>query len=140
MLHHDEIDLVQQGQFFGWPVWAGSVRTGYAQGSLPSRVPPIYESGNATWAPSGMAFYASARDERPALLVSELAGQAVLRLVLNADDPAKVERAESVVTGEGRMRDVEPGPDGCLYMLTNNRDTRGTPRGDDDRLLKSCPG
>ncbi len=140
LLHHDEVDYVQQGQFFGWPAWAGTLRTGYPKGNLPDRVSPIYESGDSTWAPSGIAFYAGARDERPALFVAELYGQSLMRLVINPDDPMKVDRADTVLSGEGRMRDVESGPDGCLYALTTNRDGRGTPHGDDDRLLKLCPG
>lgn len=139
LLHHDEVDLVQKGQFYGWPVWAGSLRTGYAEGSLPNRVPPIYESGDATWAPSGIAFYALAPDQRPALLVSELFGQSILRLVISPEDPARIDRADTVLSGEGRIRDVEPGPDGCLYVLTSDRDGRGSPRAGDDRVLKLCP-
>jgi glucose/arabinose dehydrogenase len=139
LLHHDEIDYVQQGQFYGWPAWAGTLRTSYPKGSLPDRAPPLYESDNSTWAPSGITFYAAARDERPALFVAELSGQSVMRLVVNADDPGKVDRVDTVLSGEGRIRDVESGPDGCLYVLTTNRDGRGSPRGEDDRLLKLCP-
>lgn len=138
LLHHDEVDYVQQGQFYGWPAWAGNVRTGY-QG-LPARAPALYETGNETWAPSGIAFYAPARDERPALFVATLAGQSIVRMVISADDPNKLDRVDPVLTGEGRIRDVEPGPDGCLYVLTSNRDGRGSPRADDDRVLKLCPG
>ncbi len=140
LLHHDEIDYVQQGLFYGWPAWAGTLRTSYPKGSLPDRAPPIYESGDSTWAPSGIAFYAAAHDERPALFVSELYGRSVMRLVINPDDPMKVDRVDTVLSGEGRIRDIESGPDGCLYALTTNRDGRGSPRADDDRLLKLCPG
>jgi len=43
---------------------------------------------------------------------------------------------EELLRGEfGRLRTVREGPDGCLYVLTSNRDGRGTPRPGDDRVL-----
>jgi glucose/arabinose dehydrogenase len=36
----------------------------------------------------------------------------------------------------GRIRDVAPGPDGSLWMITNNTDGRGNPIPDDDRLVQ----
>jgi len=138
---NDEVDLVQQGGFYGWPEWAASTRTSYPQGSLPAaRVPPLAESGRSTaWAPSGMTFYAPSRDEMPTLLVAELKGEALRRLIIDAADPAKVTSQEIVLQGQGRLRDAVAGPDGCLYVLTSNRDTRGTPRANDDQVLKLCP-
>jgi glucose/arabinose dehydrogenase len=137
----DEVDLVQQGGFYGWPEWAATTRTSYPQGSLPAqRVPPIAESGDSTvWAPSGMTFYAPSKNEVPTLLVAELKGEALRRFVLDPADPSKVTSQEIVLQGKGRLRDAVAGPDGCLYVLTNNRDTRGTPRSGDDQVLQLCP-
>lgn len=138
---HDEIDLVTQGGFYGWPAWAANTRTTFPQGSLPAqRVPPLAESGASTaWAPSGIAFYAPAKDEQPTLLVATLRGEALRRFVIDPGDPAKVTGQEVVLQGQGRLRDAVAGPDGCLYVLTSNRDTRGTPRSGDDQVLKLCP-
>jgi glucose/arabinose dehydrogenase len=137
---HDEVDLVQQGGFYGWPEYAGNLRTSYPQGGLPAqRIGPVAESGNGVWAPSGMAFYAPAKDERPTLILAELRGQALQRFVFDASNPAHVTAQEVVFQGAGRMRDAVAGPDFCLYALTSNRDSRGSPRPGDDRLLKLCP-
>jgi glucose/arabinose dehydrogenase len=137
---HDEIDLVKQGSFYGWPEWAANVRTGYPQGSLPGqRVPPLAESGTSVWAPSGMTFYAPAKDERATLIVATLKGEALRRFIFDASDPTKVTSQEIVLQGQGRLRDAVAGPDGCLYVLTSNRDTRGTPRAVDDEVLRACP-
>ncbi len=38
--------------------------------------------------------------------------------------------------GQGRLRDVVAAPDGTLWMLTNNTDGRGTPRAEDDVLMR----
>ena len=137
----DEVDLVQQGGFYGWPEWAATTRTSYPQGSLPAqRVPPIAESGDATvWAPSGMTFYAPRRNELATLVVAELKGEALRRFVIDPADPSRVTSQEIVLQGRGRLRDAVAGPDGCLYVLTSNRDTRGAPRPGDDQVLKLCP-
>ena len=137
---HDEIDLVQQGGFYGWPEWAANVRTTYPQGGLPAqRVAPLAESGDAVWAPSGMSFYSPAKDERATLIVAELRGQVLRRFVFDASDPAKVTGQEVAFQGAGRMRDAVAGPDLCLYALTSNKDSRGSPQAGDDKLLKLCP-
>jgi len=136
---HDEIDYVQQGAFYGWPEFAGTVRTRYGQDGMPAqRTGPIAESGNTTWAPSGITFYSPRAGEQATLLVAELRGQALRRLIIDATDPSKVTAQEVVVQGKGRLRDVVAGPDHCAYLLTNNRDTRGTPQAGDDHLFQLC--
>jgi glucose/arabinose dehydrogenase len=43
----------------------------------------------------------------------------------------------AAMTGEqGRLRDVVAAPDGTLWVLTNNTDGRGSPRAEDDLLLR----
>ena len=45
--------------------------------------------------------------------------------------------ASSYFDGEfGRIRDVAPGPNGTLWLITNNTDGRGSPGPDDDRLIE----
>jgi aldose sugar dehydrogenase len=137
---NDEIDYVQQGGFYGWPEFAATVRTRYGPDGMPaSRNGPIASSGNSTWAPSGITFYTPKSGEQPTLLVAELRGQAVQRFIIDAADPSKVLRQEIVVQGRGRLRDIVAGPDHCAYLLTNNRDTRGTPMPGDDHLFQLCP-
>ena len=48
---------------------------------------------------------------------------------------------ERLFDGEfGRIRDVIQGPDGYLYFSTSNRDGRGSPAAEDDRILRIVPG
>ena len=71
------------------------------------------------------------------LLFTGLRGQTLYRLVLDADDPRKVLAFERHLPRQfGRLRDVAEGPDKALYLLTSNRDGRGRPGPDDDRLIR----
>lgn len=39
----------------------------------------------------------------------------------------------------GRIREVREGPDGVLYFSTSNRDGRGSPANEDDRIMRLVP-
>ena len=86
-----------------------------------------------------MTFYSPAKDERATLVVAELRGQVLRRFVMDASNPGRVAAQEIVLQGAGRLRDAVAGPDHCLYALTSNRDSRGSPQAGDDKLLKLCP-
>jgi len=60
----------------------------------------------------------------------------LIRVVLNGRNVVGQER---LVTKYGRIRDVAEGPDGSLYFSTSNRDGRGSPTSDDDRILRLVP-
>jgi len=121
---HDEINLIQRGHNYGWPEVRGrETREGF--------VPPMLESGDDTWAPSGIAIL------HDTLYVAALRGQRLLKIAIAG---GKVGDATTLLKGEyGRLRDVVVGPDGALWVATNNRDGRGSPHADDDRILKVVP-
>ncbi|WP_434743628.1 PQQ-dependent sugar dehydrogenase [Micromonospora sp. SH-82] len=118
---YDELNRVEPGGNHGWPEVEGD--------SDDDRyVRPV-----ATWAtheasPSGIAIV----DDT--VYVACLRGQRLYRIGTDGQG------AESLLTGEyGRLRHVEPAPDGSLWVLTNNRDGRGAPGPDDDRILRLEP-
>ncbi|CAG0974883.1 Aldose sugar dehydrogenase YliI [Anaerolineae bacterium] len=126
----DEVNLIEPGKNYGWSLITGDQTR---EGMLA----PVLHSGNTTtWAPSGATF-ATRGPWAGSLLFGGLRGQALYRVMLDKNDPRKVANFEKMFEGEyGRLRDVVEGPDGALYVLTSNRDGRGSPTSDDDRILR----
>jgi glucose/arabinose dehydrogenase len=126
----DEINLIKKGANYGWPV----VHHDMTHAGM--------ESPKITWtpavAPSGCAFYTG--DKLPQfkgnLFVGCLAGKCLMRLTVDGD---RITDQDKLITDLGRIRAVANGPDGCLYFTTSNRDGRGLPGPDDDRILKLVP-
>lgn len=131
---HDEINLVRRGGFYGWPFRTGE--TSALSGGTPPGEPidPIAESGNSTWAPAGLVV-----DRTDALLVTALRGTRLMRFPFRGGG-TEVGAPATALDGYGRLRGAQFGPDGCLYLTTSNRDGRGDPGSNDDRILKICPG
>ena len=131
----DEVNLLEKGKNYGWPVqsfgeeYSGSPIT-TAQTTRAGFVDPIYY-WDPVIAPSGAVFYAG--DAFPAwrgnLFVGGLASQRLVRLVIEND---RVVGEEHLLTDRGRrIRDVQEGPDGFLYVTTdeeNGEVLRITPR------------
>jgi glucose/arabinose dehydrogenase len=134
---HDEVNLIEPGKNYGWPF----VVTDLVRRPLPDAVPPVAQSGQTTWAPSGATFVraGSIPQWQGNLLFAGLRSQALWRLVLTPDGRSAVQ-LEALYQGEfGRLRTVVEGPDGAIYLLTSNRDGRGNPRAGDDRLVRIAP-
>ena len=97
---------------------------------------------NPTVAPSGASFYTGR--SIPAfsgdLLVATLAGIDLRRVRLDPAPPGRVLSDERLFAGRfGRIREVITGPDGFIYFCTNNRDGRGAPAANDDRIVRLVP-
>lgn len=131
---NDEVNLIEAGQNYGWPVAQG-------RNHPASFAAPVIVYDN-TVAPSGATFYddTAIPQWRGSLLFTALRGTHLHRVVFSDDDPRQVATDERLYDGEfGRLRDVVPGPDGTLYLLTSNRDGRGNPAAADDRVLRITP-
>lgn len=129
---NDEINQIRGGLNYGWPRIEGSL-------TMPGMERPVAFFTPAI-APSGMSFYNGRRFPRFAgdLFVATLRGMHLRRLRIDA--ARRVVLDERLLEGRfGRLRDVVSGPDGHLYVLTSNRDGRGSPIADDDRILRLVP-
>lgn len=134
---HDEVNVIEPGRNYGWPYVVGTL----VRRPVPDAVPPLAESGTVTWAPSGATVARSGRipQWQGNLLFAGLRSQALWRLVLTPDGRT-AEQLEPLYRGQfGRLRAAVEGPDGAIYLLTSNRDGRGSPQPDDDRLLRIAP-
>src|SRR5262249_37520400 len=123
----DEINHIRPGANYGWPAVRGKAGD-------PRYVDPIVESGEDTWAPSGIAL----RENE--LFVAGLRSQQLFRMTLGPD--LQVIRTALLLEGTpGRLRDVVVGPAGVLYVSTSNRDGGADhPREYyDDMILKLVP-
>ncbi len=121
----DELNFIKKGNNYGWPIIQGDQQR-------EGMVTPVINSGpNETWAPSGATylngsiFFAGLRGET--LYEAKISNGKVLEL------------KKHLQKEYGRLRTVKVGPDGYLYILTNNRDGRGTPNTGDDKLIRINP-
>lgn len=122
----DEINLPQAGRNYGWPLVShgvhysgGKVGEGETAGS--GIEGPIHY-WTPSIAPSGMAFLDSERYGaawRGNLFVGALAGRHLIRLQLDGTRVVNEERLLQNLSQ--RIRDVRAGPDGLLYVLTDDR-------------------
>ena len=117
----DELNRIVPGGNYGWPVVEGKARrAGYRDPARQWRTDSASPSGIAV--ASGSVFMAALRGERlwqvPLL-------------------PRGTGKPRALLTGTyGRLRTVGLAPDGSLWVLTSNRDGRGSPTRNDDRIIR----
>jgi len=126
---HDMINVIRKGKNYGWPLEVGV-------GGLEEYEDPLV-MWKATTPPSGMAFW------RGALYLATLRSETLMRITLEQENGAfRVTDIEGLFASGrargrfGRLRAAVAGPDGALYVLTSNRDGRGSSRTGDDRVLR----
>jgi len=128
----DEINIPQAGKNYGWP----KANYGMHYNGTPIKhehAEQDFEEPIHYWvpsiAPSGMVFYTGKLFPawRGNLFVGALAGRQLVRLTTGDN---KILSEERLLTNTLRFRDVEQGPDGALYLLTDE---------DNGKLLKLSP-
>ena len=126
----DEVNIVEKGKNYGWP----TIHHTETAAGLES---PLFEYTPAC-APGSGAFYRGSVLPlfKGNFFFGCLRGERVIRVVL---DGRRVVSQENLLQNYGRIREVAEGPDGYLYVSTSNRDGRGRPAEDDDRILRLVP-
>jgi glucose/arabinose dehydrogenase len=119
----DEINIVEKGKNYGWPVIGYGIDYSGARihesTHKPGMEQPVWH-WTPSIAPSGMAFYTGDQFKgwKGSLFNGALKFQLLSRLTLDGD---KVVKEERLLQGlRERIRDVRQGPDGALYLLTDN--------------------
>jgi glucose/arabinose dehydrogenase len=127
----DEVNIVEKGKNYGWPVV-------HHKDSRAGMESPLLEYTPAVAPASGMFYRGTAFPQfRGNFFFGNLRGQTIIRVVL---DGRRVVSQERLLERQyGRIRDVAEGPDGAIYFSTSNRDGRGSPATDDDRILRLVP-
>jgi aldose sugar dehydrogenase len=116
----DELNLIERGNNYGWPEIEGdSTREGMET--------PFLHSGNNTWAPSGIALFNNS------LLFTGLRGASLYQVRIIDGSPHLERHFQNTF---GRLRAVEIGHDSNIYLITNNRDGRGNPQDNDDKIIR----
>ena len=120
----DEINLIEVGKNYGWPASVGDkVEAG--------TVAPVLHSGRNVWAPASLVYL------KGSLFFGGLKGEALYEAVLDGEN---IKEFKTHFKNEfGRIRTVRVGPDKMLYLATSNRDGRGNPEEEDDRIIRINP-
>jgi glucose/arabinose dehydrogenase len=130
----DEANRIEAGENYGWPEVEGE--GGEGRGYIdPITVWPTSEAS-----PSGAEVLVNGAIPQweGDLFVTALRGESLWRLEL--DDRGTVTDRERLLEGEaGRVRDVAQASEGSLWVSTSNRDGRGTPAENDDRIFRLAP-
>jgi glucose/arabinose dehydrogenase len=106
---HDEINKIEPGKNYGWPLIIGDQKK-------EGMISPLYQTGNETWAPAGIKV-----NDKNELFITCLAGEKLMKYTLANG------KIDVALDGVGRLRDVYlNGND--LYVITGN--------GDNDKLLR----
>jgi glucose/arabinose dehydrogenase len=118
----DELNVITPGSNYGWPTVEGSAgREGFLD--------PVRQWATSDASPSGICIGPDG-----SVLMAALRGESLWKIPVNGD--GSTGEPQRLLQGAyGRLRDVFVGPDGNVWILTNNT-ARGTPRDGDDRIVK----
>lgn len=126
---HDEINLIEPGKNYGWPLAIGGTETD-------SLTPPLYQSGNDTWAPSGCVFVKKAGIWQNNLLVAALRGQKIIRFILNPATGKIISKTDTLQYQFNRIRNIIQSPDGSFIFCTSNIGSIYPPLAGDDKIYR----
>jgi len=117
----DELNRIEPGGNYGWPEVEG-------RGGDDDYIDPVRQWSTDVASPSGIAVAGSS------VFMAGLRGERLWQIPIPGGRAGK---PRALLGGEyGRLRTVGVAPDGSLWVLTNNRDGRGSPRDGDDKVIR----
>lgn len=127
----DEVNIIERAKNYGWPV----IHHRQTRAGMEA---PLLEYTPACAPASGMFYRGSQFPQfKGNFFFGCLRSTRIIRVVL---DGRRVVSEENLLEKKyGRIRDIAEGPDGFIYFSTSNRDGRGTPASDDDRIMRLVP-
>lgn len=118
----DELNLIRKGADYGWPTCEGAC-------DRPGKVDPVVE-----WSPTSIASPSGLAIKGRWAYVASLRGEVLYRIRLRGETTGPARRLS--LGDRGRLRTIETGPSGQLWLVTGNTDGRGSPRPGDDKILR----
>ncbi|RZA25507.1 MAG: PQQ-dependent sugar dehydrogenase, partial [Lysobacteraceae bacterium] len=130
----DEFNLVERGKNYGYPIVSNGNH--YDGRDIPDHATrPEFEAPKVTWnpviSPGGLVIYSGSAfpDWKENAFIAGLSSEALVRVELDGDRAREAERFDM----DERLREVEQGPDGNLWLLEDGKGNAG------GRLLKLSP-
>lgn len=129
---HDEINLIEPGKNYGWPLVIGDVNND-------TLTDPLYHSGDETWAPSGCTFIEGEewKDWENNFVLAGLRSQRLIRFKLNASGDQVISKTDTLAGQFQRLRNIIQAPDGSYLFTSSNIGTANPPPlADDDKIYR----
>jgi aldose sugar dehydrogenase len=134
--HGDELNLIERGENYGYPIVSNGDH--YDGRNIPDHdTRPEFEAPEVFWvpaiSPAGLIFYTGELfpEWQGDAFIGGLGAEALVRIAIDGDTAAEAERFDM---GE-RIREVEQGPDGAIWLLEDEEDDGG----EGGRLLQLTP-
>ena len=138
----DEVNIIIKGRNYGWPNVQGfcNLVTESAFCNDSNVVEPIF-AWTPTLAVAGIDFYNSdlIPEWKNSILVSSLKASRITQLLLDETGTTVLKSTDFFTNQFGRLRDLCISPEGKVYVATSNRDGRGSPKADDDKIIEIAP-
>lgn len=130
----DEVNRIVKGGNYGWPIVSHQKSKEGLISPLVTYTPAVAPASAMIY--SGKIFPQFTHN----LFFGGLIGTGVYRVVLDPKNPDGLLSQEKLPDiNVGRIRDVVEGPDGYIYFSTSNRDRRGKPNENDDKVYRLVP-
>ncbi|NJN34806.1 MAG: PQQ-dependent sugar dehydrogenase [Saprospiraceae bacterium] len=139
---NDELNVIQKGRNYGWPRVEGLCdQSGEQTFCRDSNVVEPINAWTPTLGVSGVDFYSQnlISEWKNCVLMTSLSGRRLTVVKLNTDGTRMTSKTDYFTDVFGRLRDVCISPDGKVYIAVSNRDGRGSPTTDDDRIIEISP-
>lgn len=136
--HGDEFQLIERGQDYGYPTVSNGDH--YDGRSIPDHdTHPEFRAPDVYWvpaiSPAGLMFYQGDlfAGWKGDAFIGGLSSRALVRVTFDCADGATACEAERYSIGNQRVREIEEGPDGAIWVLQDQRGEQG------GKLLKLTP-
>lgn len=127
---YDELNSIEIGGNYAWPYIQKCSPGTTERPPIPNPKNPTACSESDTWAPGGAAYLGGS------VYFTGLRGKSLYQAVITGNSATLKTHFKNEL---GRIRDVVVGPDDMLYITTSNRDGRGNPEPNDDKIIRVNP-